>query len=638
MSLANPRQCFRGVTSIGWNVLLECLFPQWEWVICLGEQIPILLAPSRPQHSDRMAKKAKPSDIFLQWTELVPTADVQDPLGTSLRGSTRLANRLLFCITSITPRARYFSFIPWCVQDYQKREQDKGYAPGLRQGIQFREHALTLGCVAHHGGVACVGGALVGSDNAIMWFHAHKNGQINFKRTSFVKVPALDAYFNSLVNLGLFVTEEELPELSDENEEPPPMTFDDVELTELGKQLASRYDSAVGGLKAISEISSRQRKCSVNLLKSLGKRGGLCELADAKSPDRELLRDLFFCRIDLNGESHPVRRQSLLLLLDLCKQLNDAERSFNANTFADSVYCGMVFDDGDSFNVSIPSKLRDIATRWRMFYFHYYMAVALEGSFSWLVMRLHDAGVRGESLSSLVDATDERLVKSEIGDLLQLDLDGSFGELTPSDLFDPFDVPRGMLTTEVSRTIDTVIRADSLAAEHSLESSIRQRQFTYSSSGIAVPLVLLALTMARYRQWEDTKYGRWFASVASDPYLDLIPPVVLQALNRRFGDWWNASFHDLASFVLPRFIIQQHQSMSYVKSASGNRCVLQVDGSQVCATGTYDKIGISNARFRSAIQVLADLGLLERDDDKEYTITQEGRKLLKSELAAEPKQ
>jgi hypothetical protein len=84
-----------------------------------------------------MAKK-KPSSTthLLRWTKNVPASEVQDPLGLGLRGSTGHASRLLFCITSVTRRARYFSFIPWCIYNYQKHEKDHPYASGLREAIK----------------------------------------------------------------------------------------------------------------------------------------------------------------------------------------------------------------------------------------------------------------------------------------------------------------------------------------------------------------------------------------------------------------------------------------------------------------------------------------------------------------------
>src|SRR5687768_10175356 len=129
-----------------------------------------------------MSKTTAFEDVLLRWSKHVPSSDVQDPLGTSLRGSTRLVGRLLHCITSITPRARYFSFIPWCVLDYQTREKGSAHAVGLSKAISNREHALTLGCVVHHEGAACRGGRLVGSRGAIRWFAARRGDEADFKR------------------------------------------------------------------------------------------------------------------------------------------------------------------------------------------------------------------------------------------------------------------------------------------------------------------------------------------------------------------------------------------------------------------------------------------------------------------------
>src|SRR5207249_2607342 len=83
--------------------------------------------------------KIKTKLVILRWSEHVSSSDVQDPLGLSLRGSTRLGSRLLHCITSITPRARYFSFIPWCFFDYQSRDKGKPHALGVRDSIVLRE-------------------------------------------------------------------------------------------------------------------------------------------------------------------------------------------------------------------------------------------------------------------------------------------------------------------------------------------------------------------------------------------------------------------------------------------------------------------------------------------------------------------
>src|SRR5205823_1232488 len=146
-------------------------------------------------------------------------------------------------------------------------------------------------------------------------------------------------------------------------------------------------------------------------------------------------------------------------------------------------------------------------------------------------------------------------------------------------------------------------------------------------------------TLGRYKQWERTDYGHWLAGAAYDPYVDLIPPVVLDGLERRLGQWWATPLRSVAHFVLSRYVIQQHQSMSFEKTSTGSRCLLQVDGPRICATGNYEKIGITNGRFLSGMQVLVDLGLLEWDESEElYRPTKEGQQFLRQELAKETAQ
>ena len=580
-----------------------------------------------------MAKQSITFPIVLRWSEHVPASDVQDPLGLGLRGSARLASRLLYCITSITPRARYFSFLPWCVYDYQQREIGQSHALGLRDAVVLREQALTLACIARHNGEACQGGAIVGSRDAAKWF-AKGEKDANFKKMKrFSKNPALAAYLNSLVNLGFFVTDGERPD-SDEEDTSETITFDDIKLSELGIELAKRYDLGVARLTTTKEISSKERSCSLAGLVSFGTHGGLCELANKDAADRDLLRDIFFGVTGSTGDSHRVRRQSLLLLLELCHQLGSSGWVLDHAGFAGAVYYGAVVNEEDKLEVTIPSKLADISTRWRMFYFHHYMAVALEGLFSWLISQLGGCGLGGASITSLVSQLGESSLRRTLSEILNTELPSPLSELSPRILFACLGLPDGDLTSELSKTLDTQVHSLTPFAEDSLEGIIRANEHLYSSTGLALPMILLMTTLARYTQWETTNFGMWLASAANDPYLDLIPPVLTQGLTRRFGRWWDCTWSELAEFVLFRYVVQQHQSMSYEKSWSGDRCLLQVDGQRIVSTGGYDKIGLGNPRFWSAIQVLKDLGLMEDDEDGVSHLTMEGKQFCKREIAA----
>ena len=583
-----------------------------------------------------MAKtKQKPKTQLLRWSDHVPASEVQDPLGLGLRGSTRLASLLLYCITSITPRARYFSFIPWCIGNFQEHEKDKKYALGLKEAIKLREKALTYGCVAHHDGQPCDGGALVGSTAAQKWL-AKNDGDAQLKRIPFAKNPALNAYLNSMVNLGFFVEQEAREEAEEEIEESE-LTFDDIELSELGTELASAYDSVVRRLGAVRKLAEVERTCSVKSLTELGKRGGLCELPEPSSPDRPHLTDVFFARKGITDKSHFRRNRSLVLILELCRQLSAEGWDTNGFTFGSTLYYGQISEDGESLQVSIPDQLIDIATRWRMFYFHHYMGVALEGMFSWLVTQLGDRGVTGASVSELSSELTSPLVSRAFEELMDEKVPEDFGASTPAAFFSSLGVSEADLTVDVSREIDQKITADHAGAEFWLEDVIRKGAYRQSPAGLAIPCVLFALTLARYRQWEDTEYGNWLASdaVVKDPYLDLLPSTVSLGLTRHQNDWWRRPWTELAEYVLSRFVVQQHQSMAFEKTAAGDRCLLEVDGERVTSDSVFEKIGLGNPRLGSAIQILTDLALLTEDDDGNKQVTNDGLKILKAELERE---
>jgi hypothetical protein len=581
-----------------------------------------------------MVTKPQTTPVLLRWSAHTPFSDVQDPLGLGLRGSTRLASRLLYCITSITPRARYFSFIPWCIYDHEQREKGQSHALGLRDAIIIREQVLTLACIAHHSGEPCAGGGLVGSRDARKWF-AGSATEANFKKMKkFSKNPALGAYLNSIVNLGLFVTETERTD-SDGDEVEEDLTFEDIELSALGLDLAKRFDEKAGGLNASKQIASKDRICSISDLAKFGKHRGLCEVSEKGAADRELLRDIFFALVDSKGESHRVRRQSLLLMLELCRQCNMNSLDLDEDAFASSVYYEEVVTDESRLPVAIPRQLLDIANRWRMFYFHHFMSVAFEGIFSWLVSQLSDCGLGGATSESLVAQLDHATVSKNLSEVLMVKLRSSFSDLTPSALLEQAGVTKGYLDEVVSKSVDSAIQSRTPFAEDTLEKLIRSNEHLHSPTGLALPMILLSVTLARYSQWETGNYGKWLASVANDPYLDLVPPVVTSGLERRFGDWWNTNFKELTNFVLSRYVVQQHQSMSYEKTITGERCLLQVDGSRIVATGGFDKIGMGNPRLGSAQQILTDLGLIGPDADGFVGLTDDGKLFLKREMAKE---
>jgi len=72
----------------------------------------------------------------------------------------------------------------------------------------------------------------------------------------------------------------------------------DLELSDLGKRVAAAYEGAVGGLQAVVKLTTEPDACKPGALKEWGERGCICEVANSGVPDRGLLREIFFSKVE----------------------------------------------------------------------------------------------------------------------------------------------------------------------------------------------------------------------------------------------------------------------------------------------------------------------------------------------------
>ena len=84
-----------------------------------------------------------------------------------------------------------------------------------------------------------------------------------------------------------------------------------------------------------------------------------------------------------------------------------------------------------------------------------------------------------------------------------------------------------------------------------------------------------------------------------------------------------------------RFVIRQHEVLAYDKNWDGSRAFFHTENELIrWRELNYDQIGVGNARFSRALQILRDLALVERRDGvKTLLLTPDGNQLLKRELA-----
>ena len=584
-----------------------------------------------------MAAKNDSTAVLLAWSEMVPATEGQDPLGLNLRVSARLAAQLFHCITSITPRARYFAFFPWCVADFDRREKTERADADFREALRLREKALTMGCVLHHDGEACQGGGLVGSEAAMTWLASHSNQTPKFSQLKFVKNPAMDAYFNSMVHLGFFVADvEQTSEI--ETEEQPEIAVADLELTDLGRRVATAYDQAVGKLPVAMKLAKQPDGCKPDELKKWGAAGGLCELSDASAPDRDLLREVFFNHVGSPGESHPFRHDSLTLLLELIRQLEPHGLELTTFLFNDATYLGTVRQDDESpvIQITWPKPLKDSAERWRMFHFHYYCAVALESLFVGVVSQARSSGMKGFKLETLVENLKGKSVATFLEKKFGQKFKGAFLDSTPRQLFAltgvaSFD-PEQDKNGEFVSTLDLTHPL----CETNLDADFYGDIDRNAPEGMVCSLLMLIVASTRFTRYEKTDYAKWLARAAEDPYKDVTVPIVLRELRQQFGNYLDATWREIALFVARRFVVRQHEVLAYDKNWDGSRAFFHTEQDHIrWRQLNYDQIGVNNSRFSRALQILQDLGLVLHDeaDKRLFILTADGKAQLKRELA-----
>lgn len=122
-----------------------------------------------------------------------------------------------------------------------------------------------------------------------------------------------------------------------------------------------------------------------------------------------------------------------------------------------------------------------------------------------------------------------------------------------------------------------------------------------------------------------------------NPAADIALPEIAKFLLEEFGDsWLDCSNEQILHRIVWRFVIRQHQAMSYERGFGGSAPLFHVDGTTIIGTGTdFTDPRALNPRLGSALQILSDLGLITYDDDIGYKRTPEGDDWLSAELKHE---
>ena len=592
-----------------------------------------------------MFQITKPSDALrlLHWNKELPSASAADPLGLNLRVSARLGNELLHCITSITPRARYYSFFPWAFQDYNEHEHSTKWDRGRINGVVARERAMVLGAVLHHDGKTCEGGALGGSRRAITQANKRRRSYdlARWQHLGAAEGQFGAAYKGSLINLGVFETDQvtvqdevdvDTGELSAETQ-----SIEVRELSALGKRLALAFERSIRDTRYVKREWTLHGTVSANILKEFGSRAGLCEIASKRATDPDALRSIFFaCDEELQKPAHHRRRMSLLLLLECVSKAHSADISLDNESLGDICYFGSLLAGTESKPRPVPIKLHDalsdIAFRWRVYFFQSYLTVALQ-SFLVTCVRLMRGRPGGVGYQNLLQGLGELAIKTRYRELFNRALPKNFFVMTARETL----TLAGVAFPRKQEARLDALSVDAKFSERSLEILLTEEGEANEAAGIVLATMLLYQVVVRYKQLMETPFHNWYQQQVYDPYADISVPGVDTFLHGEFGpDWLDRSNGEILNRVIWRFVIRQHQTMSYERGFGGSAPLFHVDGTTIIGTTTdFTDPRADNPRLGSALQILSDLGLLRWDSERGYEQTPKGKSWLRAQIQHE---
>lgn len=573
---------------------------------------------------------------LLRWTEQLPAAGGNDPLGLSLRKGARLANELLFCITSITPRARYYAFFPWAIATVMARRPDLRAPRDVLPFVLLHERAMVLGAVLHHEGHPCDGGGLAGSTKAQALISQIDAQTIDLRRWQHLKAEygAFGAYQGSLINLGIFDAARPDHDAGDDEIEP---SIETMALSEVGQQLAAAYGQAVVGVSGVSESLFEGSPVDLTVIKKFGSEAGLCEIGRANAIDLPVLRRIFFaCNGKTRRNSHYRRRMTLLLLMHLVKEASKLGVRFDAAAFDDLTFYGHICHahTGDLHPLAPPLELEDIAQRWRIFHFHSYLTVALQTLLVAVVDAVRDQPA-GLTLADLTDRFSGSEADEHLSELLNGGNPLGFFDLSPAEVLEAIGVPVLELLSNQEEG-----RIWLASGEAALERRLRDwlvDGHAWGASGPALALLLIYMLVLRHQHSVSQAHEGWSRAKIENQFSDVGLVLIADLLAADFGkEWWFTSNRVVLSRLVWRFVIMQHQATSYERGFGGGAPLFNVDGERVVGMGGEQlEVAPTNARFPNAMQILKDLGFVEADVAAHSKLTTDGEAWLATLLAEE---
>jgi hypothetical protein len=553
-------------------------------------------------------EKSKDNQIRLaEWTEKVTSTTSRDPLGLANRVSQRLVQQLLFGITAIGNRARYYSYSLWAVYDVMRREKPLSHKQ-LAEGIYWRDGAFVAACLIHHKAEGYEIDGAVGRNECSAYLR-HAGKLIDLASVKHIESNPEGGfglnYKGSLINLGFI-----RPVYTDESQQD---TVYEVSQQPAIVHMVSSFEQSIKDTTFYRKYACTRTPVPEDVLAKFGSKVCLCLLDKDTAPERDILRDVLFERIEDFHAPRSYRPSSLRLILYCAKRCSELRVPLSESQFRTMVYYSQYSSQPDESDVEAKSitlntGLDDIHNRWRWFFMHHYFSNALEGLFIIVLNTLSEYEDTGLTLDAVLSLLGSRDMTDCLGQIV-----GSLAVRPETTVKAFLDRVFGKHSTGVDSPWE-LLSADSPVSEEQVVRGLADAINASRAEGVARCLVTLLVLLERCRRLEQDRYWGWaLAASREDPDRDISAPILYLHLKALRKDWLSMTLTEFLTLVIRRFVVEQHELMVPEKTAGTSW--LTFDDGRLFYENPFDGPSPGSSRFGSALQTLCDLGLMRMIED-----------------------
>lgn len=524
-----------------------------------------------------------------------------DHLGTQAP-CVMIYGQLLPGITNVTDRARYYSFYPWLVWSYDQRYAKDDYGHFVER---FRRADCLFTLIAEQHAQATGesnerhGGAMVGRTKLVPALASLKAGEpLRLSLYATTEETPQRYFMNRLGGLSQYyagtLAELQLMESSGRS-----WSFYS---SQYGAPLAQSVDASVPGERfwevvendsvTLDELDELSAFCACNIPGSLD--------------ERQQLTDIFFDAGNRYAEEGTQRRRSLALIQQLAEALPNG-RDLTEEVFRGCVYSGAL-PNREAWE--IPDALRPTCAHWAVYVRNDLMSVAFQTILAICLQELQPQSAAQRRVFHSVEAFAGWFASSETVAGVLSDLGaGSFGDLVTSS--------RAHAPALTDWTND--------AHEIQLDGQL----IGGWQPGVDIgPLLSQSLSLLAMLAARDDLGQQPYSGLAITPEALRDYPINLISFRSRSADWQTMSLeHVVADLVV--WCLDTHLRVALRKLRQSNRSTFHLRPSERGLEVVGDQIpppSPTTPRFRQAVQILRDLGMLARDGSYMTRLTASGRK------------